>query len=616
MRRFIKRVSKCLPFITIGLTAALLILGLALPVGEYVKLGLYIAALIVIGAEPLIKSFQIFRTHSLDENVLMLIAAVGAFVLGEYAEGVTVLLLSAIGEMFENYAVNKSRKFISQIVEMRTPYANVWRDGEFVKTEPEEVKVGEILLVKPGERIPLDGVITEGETTLDTSSLTGESLPREARAGDEVVSGCINLSAAISLRAEKAYEDSTVAKILDMVETGTAKKAKTQNFITRFARYYTPIVVILAVIVAVIPPLFDGMQWSKWVYKALSFLVISCPCALVISVPLSFFRGIGLASKQGILIKGSNYIEKLARLKAVACDKTGTLTYGNFAIAETYPSEGMTEEELLNIARRIECGSNHPIAKSISRGTAANGTELFEELSGKGIKAVIDGKEYFGGNARLMEENGVSYEVVTGAGTAVYFSEGDRYLGAVLVKDEIKDDSYQFVGDLRRRGVERVVMLSGDTEAVCAETAANLGIAEYHSGLLPQDKTEYLEKIKGETRGALAYVGDGINDAPCLAIADVGISMGGLGSDIAIETSDVVIMEDKPTKVAEAASVSRRTVKIAYENIVFSLGVKIAAMLLALFGVGNILVAIFADVGVSLIAICNAIRPMLKKKKR
>lgn len=613
-----KKVKRYLPIIKIAVTAVLLLLGVLLPVFEGIKLGIYIVALIVIGVEPFLKSLKIFVTRSLDENFLMLIAAIGAFILGEYAEGILVLLLSAVGEWFEHYAVNKSRTFISQLVDMKTPYALVLRDGEYVKAELEEIAAGEIMLVKPGERVPLDGIITEGSSTLDASALTGESLPRVAAEGDEVVSGCINLSSAFSMRAEKVYEDSTVAKILDLVENSTSKKAKAENFITKFAKYYTPIVVILAIIVAVFPPLIDGMQWSKWIYKALSFLVISCPCALVISVPLSFFRGIGIASKRGILIKGSNYMEKLARLKVVACDKTGTLTKGNFAVAEIYPGAGYSEEEVMEIARRAESGSNHPIAKSIVGNFQLKDGEMtsFDEIAGRGVRAEINGKIYYGGNALLMEKNGIEYDTCSETGSVVYFGEGNKYVGCIAVKDEIKEDSFDFMSKLKDQQVGRVVMLSGDGERICGEVADKLEIKEYHGGLLPQEKLAYLTKLKnnGGRKEVLAFIGDGINDAPCLAEADVGVAMGGLGSDAAIETADVVIMEDKPSKLADAVKISRRTVRIATENIVFALAVKLAVMVLSLLGITNILIAILADVGVSMLAILNAIRPMIDRK--
>lgn len=603
---------KYLPIVKISCSALLLILAFFLPISDGAKLGLYIAALVIIGAEPFIESLKIFKTKSLDENFLMLIAAIGAFVLGEYAEGILVLLLSAVGEWFEHYAVNKSRTFISQLLEMRAPYANLLVDGEETKADPEDVKVGDILLIKPGERVPLDGVIIGGTSTLDTSALTGESLPVNVEEGEEIISGCINLTSVLTMRVSKAYEDSAVAKILDLVENSTEKKAKTENFITKFARYYTPIVVGLALVIAVIFPLVDNMQWTKWVYKALSFLVISCPCALVISVPLSFFRGIGLASKRGILIKGSSYMEKLAKVKTVACDKTGTLTKGSFALSEILPCDGVTKEELLSLARTVEGESNHPIARSIIGDGDFIRADEYCEIAGKGVKAVLNGKTYFGGNEKLMTENGVELLPYAGVGSAVYFSEGDRYLGCIVIKDEIKEDAYGLKEKLNACGVDGLVMLSGDNERVCAEVAEKLGIDKYHGRLLPQEKLEALTSLKTETGAPVAFLGDGINDAPCLAEADVGIAMGGLGSDVAIETADAVIMEDKPSKAADAIKISRRTIRISKENIVFALGIKLLVMILTLLGLSNILLAIFADVGVSVLAILNAVRPMKK----
>ena len=492
-----KKLRKYLPIIKIALTAVLLILALFLPISQNAKLGLYIAALVVIGIEPFIESLKIFKSFSLDENLLMVIASVGAFVLGEYAEGILVLLLYAIGSYFEHHAVNKSRTYISQIVEMRIPYANVYRNGEYVEVDPEEVKKGELILIKVGERVPLDGVLTEGSTTLDTSALTGESVPRSAKVGDSLVSGCINLTNAVVMKVEREYEDSTVAKILDMVENSALNKAKAENFIAKFARFYTPIVVGLAVLIAVIPPLIDNMQWEKWIYRALSFLVISCPCALVISVPLSFFRGIGLSSKRGILIKGSNYMEKLARLKAVACDKTGTLTKGQFAIAEVTPVEG--NEDFLSLAKAIESRSNHPIAKSIVGDNHFKvDFEDYEEISGRGVRAKIGGKTYYAGNAALMQDIGAETDVYVGSGSVVYFAEENKYLGRIVVKDEIKEEAYSLKEKLSKQGVEKISLLSGDSPSVCEEVAKNLGIADCKGGLLPQDKVVELNRIKEE----------------------------------------------------------------------------------------------------------------------
>lgn len=616
-KKFKKQLQKYLPIIKIALALILVLLGEFLPIGKWWKLGIFIAALIVVGIEPLLESIEGFKSHHVDENFLMLIAAIGAFVLGEYIEGVLVLLLNAIGEYFEHYAVNKSRNFISKLVEMRTPYANLIRGNEVVTVEPEELSVGDVIVVKVGERVPVDGVVVDGTTTLDTSALTGESVPRAIKEGDEIISGCVNSESVIKVEVRKKYEESTVAKILDLVESATSRKAKAENFISKFAAVYTPVVVGLAIIVAFIPPIFFGYtaeSLKEWIYKALSFLVISCPCALVISVPLSFFRGIGLASKAGILIKGSNYMEKLAKLSTVALDKTGTLTEGKFVIDSVRPS-GISEEEFLEIAGKIESGSNHPIAKSIAGDASSEDVSDYTEISGRGVKAVIDGSVCLGGNALLMEENDISFEKYDGVGSVVYFAKDGAYLGYIVVKDKIKDDSYDLKRSYAANGIKKVVMLSGDSNAVCAEVAEKLSIDEYHGQLLPEDKLNYLIAEKGKNK-VVAFVGDGINDAPCLAEADVGIAMGGMGSDVAVETADVVIMEDKPTKVAEAAKISRRTVKIATENIVFALSVKVAVMILSVLGIGNILLAIFADVGVSVLAILNAIRPMLKDRKK
>lgn len=615
-KKFKKQLQKYLPIIKIALALILVLLGEFLPIGKWWKLGLFIAALIVVGIEPLMESIEGFKAHHVDENFLMLIAAIGAFVLGEYLDGVLVLLLNAVGEYFEHYAVNKSRNFISKLVEMRTLYANLIRGNEVVTVEPEELSVGDVIVVKVGERVPVDGVVVDGTTTLDTSALTGESVPRAIKEGDEIISGCVNSESVIKVEVKKKYEESTVAKILDLVESATSRKAKAENFISKFAAVYTPVVVGLAIIVAFIPPIFFGYtaeSLKEWIYKALSFLVISCPCALVISVPLSFFRGIGLASKAGILIKGSNYMEKLAKLSTVALDKTGTLTEGKFVIDSVRPS-GISEEEFLEIAGKIESGSNHPIAKSIAGDASSEDVSDYTEIRGRGVKAVIDGSVCLGGNALLMEENDISFEKYDGVGSVVYFAKDGAYLGYIVVKDKIKDDSYDLKRSYAASGIKKVVMLSGDSNAVCAEVAEKLSIDEYHGQLLPEDKLNYLVAEKGKNK-VVAFVGDGINDAPCLAEADVGIAMGGMGSDIAVETADVVIMEDKPTKVAEAAKISRRTVKIATENIVFALSVKVAVMILSVLGIGNILLAIFADVGVSVLAILNAIRPMLKDRK-
>lgn len=612
-KKLTKQIKKYLPIVKIAVAAVLVILGSFLPIGKWWRLGIFIAALVVVGIEPLIESIEGLRARHVDENLLMLIAAVGAFVLGEYAEGVLVLLLNAIGEYFEHYAVNKSRGFISGLVEMRTPYANLYVDGEERRVEPEELDIDDIIVVKAGERVPVDGVVVDGTTSIDTSALTGESIPREVEQGDEIISGCLNLGGVIKVGVKKRYKDSTVAKILELVEDATSRKAKAENFISKFAAVYTPVVVGLAVLVAVIPPLFLRQSWTEWIYKALSFLVISCPCALVISVPLSFFRGIGLASKAGILIKGSNFMEKLARLDGVAFDKTGTLTEGRFEVEQVVPS-GITEQRLIELAARIESGSNHPIAKSISKGISSDdGISDYTEIGGRGVRCVVDGKLCLGGNALLMEDYGIKIKEYPGVGSVVYFAENNVFLGYIVVKDRIKEDSYAIKKRCADSGIKKVIMLSGDSEETCREVAEKLSLDEYHSKLLPEDKLNYLmETKKGDF--TMAFVGDGINDAPCLAEADVGIAMGGMGSDIAVETADVVIMEDKPSKVVDAVKISRRTVRIATENIVFALAIKLAVMILSVLGISNMLLAIFADVGVSVIAILNAIRPMISKK--
>ncbi len=606
MRAFLKKTAKYLPIVKIAVTVCLLVAAICLRDGG-VSLALYVSALVIIGVEPLVISVKKIFAKEIDENLLMVLASVGAFVLGEYAEGVLVLLLSAVGEYFERYAVNRSRNFVKSILDMNPVSATVLR-GEWTEVFPEEVAVGETVIVKNGERVPLDGILLE-EGIFDLSALTGESLPVTVEKGAEVASGSLNVGKVVTLRTVREYSDSTVTKILEMVENATSRKGKTEVFLSRFARVYTPIVVLLGVIVGVIPPLFDG-NWSEWIYRALSFLVISCPCALVISVPLSFFRGIGLLSKKGILVKGSNYIEKIARVEVVAMDKTGTVTEGNFAVEEVAPY-GVEREYLLDIADMVESGSNHPLARAISSGKTVDNAE-YEEISGRGLRVKMDGRTYLGGNGLLMEENGVSFSPYVGTGSVIYFAEEGVFIGYVAVKDQIKSDSHGVKKALFDVGVKRIVMLSGDREEVCREVAKEVGITEYHAKLLPADKQEYLAKIRREGK-ITAYVGDGINDAPCLAEADVGIAMGSKGSDIAVDTADMVVMEDKLTKVADGIKISRRTVRIAKQNIVFSLAVKVAVMILSAVGLGNMILAIFADVGVTVLAILNAIRPYREK---
>lgn len=560
-----------------------------------------------------IKNGQVF-----DENFLMALATIGAFGCGEYREGVAVMLFYQVGELFQSYAVGRSRQSITSLMDIRPDYANIHRNGELVRVDPEEVAVGDLIVVKPGERVPLDGVITEGSSTLDTAALTGESLPRDAVPGDAVISGCINLSGLLTIRISRVYGESTVAKILDLVENAGSKKAKAENFITRFARWYTPAVVIGAVLLAIIPPLFTGDPFPMWIHRALIFLVISCPCALVISVPLSFFGGIGGASKCGILIKGSNYLEALAKTETVVFDKTGTLTKGSFRVTAVHPDE-ISEERLLELAALAESYSSHPISLSLrtAYGKEADESRVsdVEEISGRGVKATVDGRRVCAGNGKLMDEAGADWHDCHFAGTIVHVSVDGEYAGHIVISDEVKEDARRAVSALRQAGVRKTVMLTGDAEPVAAQVAKELGLDEYHAGLLPADKVDRMEKLLAEKspRGALAFVGDGINDAPVLSRADIGIAMGGLGSDAAIEAADIVIMDDKPSKLATAIKISRRTLSIVRQNIVFALAVKALVLVLGALGDANMWEAVFADVGVSVIAILNATRALRTK---
>ncbi|WP_066712612.1 heavy metal translocating P-type ATPase [Clostridium sp. Marseille-P299] len=587
---------------------------------ELVSLALFTVAYALAGYDVLYRAIRnILRGQIFDENFLMAIATVGAFAIGDFAEGAAVMLFYQVGELFQSYAVNQSRKSITELMNIRPDFANVLREGEYVTVDPEEVLVGETILVKPGEKVPLDGTIIEGSTTLDTAALTGEALPREVKAGEEVISGCINLNGIILVQVNKEFEESTVAKILDLVENASSKKAKAENFITKFAKYYTPIVVIVAAILAIIPPiLIPDASFKDWLYRALIFLVVSCPCALVISIPLGFFGGIGGASKQGILIKGSNYLEALANTRTVVFDKTGTLTKGNFAVTSINTSSG-SEEELLELAAKAEYYSNHPISISIKK---AYGKEITEddikdvnELPGYGVKAIINEKTVLAGNERLMKENKIDYVPCKEVGTIVYVAAEGAFLGSIVIADEIKSDAKVAILDLKKAGIRRTVMLTGDAKQVGEKVASELKIDDVYTNLLPGDKVEKLEKLLSakNPKETLAYVGDGINDAPVLARADIGIAMGGLGSDAAIEAADIVIMEDEPSKIATAIGISRKTLRIVKQNIVFALGVKILVLILAAFGMSNMWEAVFADVGVSVIAILNAIRVLRYK---
>ena len=587
---------------------------------EYPELILFLIAYLIIGIDILEKAVRnITRGQVFDENFLMAIATIGAFCLGEYAEGVAVMLFYQVGELFQSYAVSKSRRSIADLMDIRPDYANVMRDGSLVQVDPEEVQVGNIIIVKPGERIPLDGIIEEGFSSLDTAALTGESVPREVGAGENVISGCINQTGRLTIRVSKEFGESTVAKILELVENASDKKSKSENFITRFARYYTPLVVIAAAILAILPPLITGQSFNIWIQRALTFLVISCPCALVISVPLSFFGGIGGASKSGVLVKGSNYLEALANTEIVVFDKTGTLTKGNFVVSEIY-SKQMSKQELVRLAAYAEDYSNHPIAMSIKKAYGKNVDNLqikdTTEVAGQGVRAVINGKIILAGNTRLMKTNHIAYDDNTSAGTVVHLAVNGEYAGYIRIEDEIKPDSRQAILDLKAAGIKQTVMLTGDSDAVGKKVAAALNLDKAYTELLPADKVEQLEKLMHQKsqKGMLAFVGDGINDAPVLARADIGIAMGGLGSDAAIEAADVVIMTDEPSKIATVMKISKKTLRIVRQNIIFALGVKGIVLILGALGFATMWAAVFADVGVSVIAIINAMRALNVKK--
>ncbi len=600
----------------IASAAVLFLLAATLPLSPAMELAGFLVCYAVIGWDIVWKAVtNILHGQVFDENFLMTVATVGALCLNEYSEGVAVMLFYQVGEWFQSYAVNKSRRSISSLMDIRPDSANVLRGGSVEQVDPEEVQIGETILVRAGERVPLDGVIVEGTSSLDTSALTGESLPREVTAGEDVISGCINQSGTLQVRVSKIYGESTVAKILDLVENASSKKSKSEAFITRFARYYTPLVVIAAVILAVLPPLISGQSFAIWIERALTFLVISCPCALVISVPLSFFGGIGGASKCGVLIKGSNYLEALAKTETVVFDKTGTLTKGSFAVSDLYP-QGISEENLLELAAYAEKDSTHPISTSIRDfyGKTIDGRRIknVKEIAGFGVQAELDGKVILAGNAKLMREQKIAFTPVNEPGTVVYVAEDGRYAGAILIEDEIKADAAAAIKDLKASGVKKTVMLTGDAAAVGKKVAAKLKLDAAYTELLPADKVDHMEQLLSETsaKGKLTFVGDGINDAPVLARADIGIAMGGLGSDAAIEAADVVIMTDEPSKIATAMRISRKTLRIVHQNIVFALGVKALVLALGAMGIATMWAAVFADVGVAVIAILNAIRAL------
>lgn len=581
------------------------------------SLGVFLAAYVIIGGDVVKKAVKnIGQGQIFDENFLMTIATAGAFFVGEYAEAVAVMLFYQVGECFQSYAVNRSRKSIADLMDIRPDYANVIRDGTAVEVGPEEVEIGETILIKPGERIPLDGKVVKGTSSLDTMALTGESLPRDVAEGEDVISGCVNLSGVLEVQVSKEFGESTVAKILDLVENAGSKKSEAEHFITKFARYYTPVVVGLATLLALVPPLVAGGGWADWIYRALSFLVISCPCALVISIPLSFFGGLGGAGRAGILIKGSNYLEALADAEMIVMDKTGTLTKGVFGVRKIVPAEGSTEEEVLETAAYAESFSNHPISKSLVR---AYGKEIddsrikdVEETAGHGICAVLDGQRVLAGNDKLMKSRNVEGKSPEEAGTIVHVAKEQKYLGYIVIADEIKKDAKTAVDGFKAAGMKNIVMLTGDRKKTADSIAGELGITEVYAELLPGDKVEQVEKLlasKSE-KGKLVFVGDGINDAPVLARADIGVAMGGLGSDAAIEAADVVIMTDEPSKIAKAMQISKKTLGIVKQNIVFAIGVKVLVLLLAALGAASMWAAVFADVGVAVIAILNAMRAM------
>ena len=581
---------------------------------------IYIIAYIIVGFEIVRKALRnITRGKVFDENFLMTVATIGAFGIGEFPEAASVMLFYQVGELFQSYAVDKSRKSIASLMDIRPDYANIEKDGKLQKVDPDEVKIGDIIVVKPGEKIPLDGTVVEGKTNLDTKALTGEPMPREANIGDDVISGCINLNGLIKVKVTKEFGESTVSKILDLVENASSKKSKSENFITKFAAYYTPIVVIIAVILAIVPPLIiPGAEFSDWIYRALSFLVVSCPCALVISIPLSFFGGIGGASKMGILIKGSNYLEALANTEIVVFDKTGTLTEGD-AKVQKIEAEGISKEELLEITALAENFSNHPIALSIkseyNKPIDEKRIVKTQELTGRGIKATIDEKEVLVGNEKIMKEEKIDYKECTDAGTALYVAIDKKYVGYILIADSIKKDSKKAIQNLKKNGIKQTVMLTGDRKQVGEVVAKELGIDKVYTELLPDGKVEKVEELLKEKspKGKLAFVGDGINDAPVLAISDIGIAMGALGSDAAIEAADVVLMTDEPSKIVDAIHLSKKTMRIVKENIVFAILVKVIVLILSAFGLSTMWEAVFADVGVSIIAIINALRVLRVK---
>lgn len=610
--------------IRIIIAAVLIVVFSLLPAEGYLRFVLFMIPYLVIGYDILKKAFKgILNKQVFDENFLMAVATVGAILLGDYSEGVAVMLFYQIGELFQSYAVGKSRRNISELMDIRPDYANIEKDGTLEQVDPDEVEIGTIIVVQPGEKVPIDGVITEGTSTLNTSALTGESLPRDAKAGDEVISGCINMTGLLKIRTTKEFGESTVSKILELVENSSSRKSKSENFISKFAKYYTPAVCYGALALAFIPPivlLIMGKPaiWGDWIYRALTFLVISCPCALVISIPLSFFAGIGGASNQGILVKGSNYLETLAQTKYVVFDKTGTMTQGVFEVSGIHHNE-MPDEKLLEYAALAECSSSHPISKSLQKAYGKpidrNRVTDIEEISGNGVIAKVDGVSVAAGNTKLMNRLGIAYQDCHHVGTVVHMAIDGKYAGHILISDIIKPHAKEAIAELKKAGISKTVMLTGDSKRVADQVAGELGIQEVYSELLPADKVSRVEELLNQKseKAKLAFVGDGINDAPVLSRADIGIAMGALGSDAAIEAADIVLMDDDPLKISKAIKIARKCIRIVYENIYFAIGIKILCLILGALGIANMWVAIFADVGVMILAVLNAVRTLFVK---
>ena len=610
--------------IRIIIAAVLIVVFSLLPAEGYLRFVLFMIPYLVIGYDILKKAFKgILNKQVFDENFLMAVATVGAILLGDYSEGVAVMLFYQIGELFQSYAVGKSRRNISELMDIRPDYANIEKDGTLEQVDPDEVEIGTIIVVQPGEKVPIDGVIIEGISTLNTSALTGESLPRDAKAGDEVISGCINMTGLLKIRTTKEFGESTVSKILELVENSSSRKSKSENFISKFAKYYTPAVCYGALALALIPPIVllimgKPAMWGDWIYRALTFLVISCPCALVISIPLSFFAGIGGASNQGILVKGSNYLETLAQTKYVVFDKTGTMTQGVFEVSGIHHNE-MPDEKLLEYAALAECSSSHPISKSLQKAYGKpidrNRVTDIEEISGNGVIAKVDGVSVAAGNTKLMNRLGIAYQDCHHVGTVVHMAIDGKYAGHILISDIIKPHAKEAIAELKKAGISKTVMLTGDSKRVADQVAGELGIQEVYSELLPADKVSRVEELLNQKseKDKLAFVGDGINDAPVLSRADIGIAMGALGSDAAIEAADIVLMDDDPLKISKAIKIARKCIRIVYENIYFAIGIKILCLILGALGIANMWVAIFADVGVMILAVLNAIRTLFVK---